>query len=110
MSISYSSGRAYIDSRAGGTNHKLEAARRYARARKKEELDALRRNVTMTVRGVRKPAYPELALNGQQIATLIRRIQDPKGGDPKKLGAKLRAAGYEITYVAGADDPAKAPK
>ena len=54
MSISYSSGSAYIDSPAGGKNQKLEAARRYARARKKEELDALRRNSTMTVRGVRK--------------------------------------------------------
>ena len=99
MSIRYSSGPAYIDTPAGGTtNHKLEAAKRHARAVKLDEARERARlrvagtptrksPITMTVRSVRKPAYPELALNGQQIATLIRRIQDPKGGDP---GRRLR--------------------
>lgn len=97
--VSRSSGRAWLeDEHRGGVNHRLEAAKRHARAVKLDEARERARlrvagtptrksPITMTVRSVRKPAYPELALNGQQIATLIRRIQDPKGGDP---GRRLR--------------------
>ena len=56
----------------------------------------------------KRKARPGQALTPRQVAAEMRKLADPDGGDPGKILARLRNAGFELTYVQGHDPVSKA--